>query len=169
MIFVYKKWDKFCSNLAHNNLLSVTAQNYMHIPSGKKCCVLKHDEETNPQNALEMAKIEHKYGHKGSYYVQAYLLEKEDNISILKEIQSLGHEVTYHHDVMDSNSGDIEKANLEFKKNVELFEKEGFDIRTVCQHGNPVIERNGYNSNRDFFRDNKIRKNYPNIFDIIFY
>lgn len=167
MIFVYKKWDMFCSKLARNNLISITAQNYMHIDSAEKFCVLKHDVETNPQNALEMAKIEYKYGHKGSYYVQAYLLEKEDNISVLKEIQSLGHEVTYHHDVMDSSSGDIEKANLEFKKNVELFEKEGFEIRTVCQHGNPIIERNGYNSNRDFFRDSKILKNYPNIFDIM--
>ncbi len=167
MIFVYKKWDEFCKKLAQKNLFSITAKSYMNIDSAQKNFVLKHDVETNPANALKMAKIEHKYGHKGSYYVQAYLLEKQENVSVLKEIQNLGHEVTYHHDVMDSSSGDIEKAKSEFQKNVDIFKKNGFDVVTVCQHGNPVIERNGYTSNRDFFRDKTVRGIYPGIYDIM--
>ena len=34
-----------------------------------------------------------------------YLLD--DNILLLKEIASLGHEVTYHYDVLDSNNGEM--------------------------------------------------------------
>lgn len=167
MIFVYKKWDDFCKALYQNNLISITAAQYINSNGEKQAFVLKHDVETNPQSALTMAKIEHKYGHKGSYYVQAYLLDKEENISILKEIQSLGHEVTYHHDVMDSNKGDISKAIEEFNNNIEKFKKNGFDVVTVCQHGNPVVERKGYTSNRDFFRNAKVREIYPEIFDVM--
>jgi len=167
MIFVYKKWEKFCKELSKNGLYSITAKNYINAYSDERAFVLKHDVETNPKNALEMAKIEHKYGHKGSYYVQSYLLEKEDNISVLKEIQNLGHEVTYHHDVMDSNKGDIEKALVEFEENIELFQKNGFEVTTVCQHGNPVVERIGYTSNRDFFRNPKVFEKYSYIFDIM--
>lgn len=167
MIFVYKKWDDFCKKLANKNLYSITAKNYINTDSKNRSFVLKHDVETSPANALKMAKIEHKYGHKGSYYVQAYLLEKKENISILKEIQNLGHEVTYHHDVMDSNKGNIEKAKSEFQKNVDLFTQNGFEVVTVCQHGNPVVERVGYNSNRDFFRNGEVCNLYPGIFDIM--
>ena len=85
----------------------------------------------------------------------------------MNKIQKMGHEVSYHYDVLDNNRGDIERAKDEFKKNVVLFGQNGFETVTVCQHGNPIIERNGYTSNRDFFRNNDIRKAFPKIYDIM--
>ena len=133
----------------------------------KNFLILKHDVETNPQKALALAKIENRYGHCGVYYVQAYLLKDSNNVEILKKISELGHEVSYHHDVMDSNSGDLAKAMDEFESNRCIFEKYGFSINTVCQHGNPVVERNGYTSNRDFFRNETVRKKYGEIAEIM--
>lgn len=163
MIFVYKHWENFCKNLKDLNILSVSAESVQE----KKYLVLKHDVETKVENALKMAEIENKYGHKGSYYVQAYLLKNSKNIDMLKKIQDMGHEVSYHYDVMDSCKGDIAAADAEFSKNLKLFNDNGFTIKTVCQHGNPVVERVGYTSNRDFFRNNEIKQKYPNIFDIM--
>lgn len=40
-------------------------------------------------------------------------------------------------------------------------------MKTVCQHGNPVVERIGYTSNRDFFRSSNVRALYPDISDIM--
>ena len=37
----------------------------------------------------------------------------------------------------------------------------------MCQHGNPIVERNGYNSNRDFFRDLGIRNYFEDITEIM--
>lgn len=165
MVFNYKKWDVFCERLSQSNTISIPASEVSC--DSKNFLVLKHDVETDVKRAYKLAEIEHKYDHKGSYYVQAYLLRDEKNIEILKKIQSMGHEVSYHYDVIDSNHGDIDLAIKEFESNKMLFEKNGFHISTVCQHGNPVVERMGYNSNRDFFRSEKVKGLYPNISDIM--
>ena len=166
-MFIYKKWDTFCKKLNDEGINSTTASSLLKEIPTKHFIILKHDVETNPSKALKLAEIESKYFHKGSYYVQAYLLHAEKNIRVLKKIQDLGHEISYHHDVMDSNKGDINKAKVEFARNVLLFERYGFPIKTVCQHGNPVIDRVGYTSNRDFFRNSKIRKSFSNISEIM--
>ena len=54
-----------------------------------------------------------------------------------------------------------------YKENKNIFEKNGFILKTVCQHGNPIVERKGYNSNRDFFRSKKIREEFSEISDIM--
>ena len=48
-----------------------------------------------------------------------------------------------------------------------VFKKCGFSPKTLCQHGNPVVQRVGYTSNRDFFRNEKIRAIYPTLSDIM--
>lgn len=165
MIFVYKKWKNFCSRLQKDGFTSIPLKEVQK--STGKYISFKHDVETKVKKAYKIAKIENEYGHRGSYYVQAYLLNDKNNVDLLNKIKKLGHEITYHHDVMDSNKGIIDKAIIEFKNNVELFNICGFNVETVCQHGNPVIERKGYNSNRDFFRNDIVQKSYPNICDIM--
>ena len=165
MIFNYKKWDEFCKDLYEAGRISIPA---CEVNSSKHgYIVLKHDVETDVSRALELASIEHKYGHRGSYYVQAYLMNQARNIHILKQMQKMGHEISYHYDVMDSQKGDVDKAIVEFEDNRKLFEDNGFPIITVCQHGNPVVERVGYTSNRDFFRSDKVEKLYPDIADLM--
>ena len=166
-MFVYKNWNGFCKKLNEEGFNSICAKTLLEEETQQPFIILKHDVETNPSKALKLAKIENKYSHRGTYYVQAYLLKNEKNIKILKEIEKLGHEVSYHHDVMDSNKGDISKAQVEFQSNLDLFESNGFYIKTVCQHGNPIIERKGYFSNRDFFRNEAMRKKYEKISEIM--
>jgi len=167
MIFVYKKWEEFCKELANRNIYSITARDVAENEVQGLYIVLKHDVETNVAKAYQMAVIENRYGHRGSYYVQAYLLENERDVKMLKEMLDMGHEISYHYDVLDECKGDIETAILQFKKNLHCFEKNGFQIKTVCQHGNPVIERVGYSSNRDFFRSKHVQELFPTISDIM--
>lgn len=82
-------------------------------------------------------------------------------------MQEMGHEISYHYDVMDSCKGNIESAMKEFERNKTVFESSGFQIKTVCQHGNPVVERVGYTSNRDFFRSQMTQAKYLNIADVM--
>lgn len=165
MIFVYKKWDKFCAALKAKCIISIPACNIE--PSQSSYLVLKHDVETNVKYAYRIAQIEHNYGHRGSYYVQAYLLNDENNVQLLKKMQMMGHEISYHYDVMDSCKGNLDLAIKEFECNKQIFEANGFVINTVCQHGNPIVERIGYTSNRDFFRSDRVKKIYPEISDIM--
>lgn len=165
MIFTYKKWNNFCSRLIKADIKSIPANEVGK--SEEKYLVLKHDVETDVKKAYTMAKIETAYGHRGSYYVQAYLMDDKNNIEMLSEMQRMGHEISYHYDVLDSNKGDIDKAIPEFEKNKTIFEQNGFILKTVCQHGNPIVERVGYTSNRDFFRNSKVGEKYPEISDIM--
>lgn len=165
MIFTYKAWSKFCKKLADADISAIAAKEV--AAERAPYVVLKHDVETDVSHAYEIAVIEQRYGHRGSYYVQAYLLEKEENVDLLRKMQEMGHEISYHYDVMDSNKGDLTAAMSEFEENRRLFEKKGFPVITVCQHGNPIVERVGYTSNRDFFRSPMVQEAYPQISDIM--
>ena len=164
MIFVYKKWDEFCKKLYKLKRISIPAKD---VEGESEYLVLKHDVETDVKKAYKLACIEDKYGHKGTYYVQAYLLDDPTNIEILTRMQDMGHEISYHYDVMDSCKGDLDEAIKEFEENRIKFEKNGFLLKTLCQHGNPIVDRIGYTSNRDFFRSEKVRGLYPNLSDIM--
>lgn len=165
MIFVYRKWEEFCSALIKKGFKSIPACEVNM--SSNNYIVLKHDVETDVPHAYRIAQIENQFGHRGSYYVQAYLLDDAKNVELLFKMQQMGHEISYHYDVLDSCKGNFEEAITEFEKNRRMFESNGFRINTVCQHGNPIIERNGYHSNRDFFRSQKVRDLYPEISDIM--
>lgn len=165
MIFVYKNWGKFCEKLKENGFYCIPAKDV-----SKQCkgyVVLKHDVETDVEKAYKLAEIECKAGHRGTYYIQAYLLHDLQNVELLKKMQEMGHEISYHYDVLDSCQGNLEKAILEFEENRKKFENYGFCIKTLCQHGNPIIERKGYTSNRDFFRSEKVQQLYPKLSDIM--
>lgn len=164
MVFEYSRWDRFCRALQETGSISIPACEVNPAPG--KYIVLKHDVETDVPRAYEMAKIEHKYGHRGSYYVQAYLMKEERNIDLLRRMQQMGHEISYHHDVMDSNQKDLQLALKDFEANRQLFETHGFPVKTVCQHSNPVLET-GKTSNRDFFRSAIVQELYPQIADIL--
>jgi len=166
-MFYYKNWDMFCSAVVKTNATSLRASDIALQNPSKQFIVFKHDVETNPSKALKLAEIEDRHGIKGSYYVQAYLLSSPEHLYILQQIQNLGHEVSYHYDVLDANNGDFEKANIDFQENLQKFEKAGFEIKTVCQHGNPLKNRVGYSSNRDYFRNKIIANQYKEISDIV--
>ena len=167
MIFVYKKWEEFCDKLAKSGKYSITAAEVADGNCEENYLVLKHDVETDVKKAFHIAEIEKKYGHRGVYYVQGYLLENKDNVSLLKQMQEMGHEISYHYDVLDFAKGDYDVALKEFNRYLKLFSDNGFVIRTLCQHGNPVVERIGYTSNRDFFRNPNIKKQFSNLTDIM--
>lgn len=165
MIFVYDYWEKFCRDLKKKGVISIPAREVNG--SLNSFLVLKHDIENNVPKAYRLAEIEHKYGHRGSYYAHAYLLNDVKNVELLRKMQIMGHEISYHYDVMDSCHGNIDEAIKEFEENRIKFEQLGFHLETVCQHGNPVVERIGYTSNRDFFRNKKVQQLYPKIADIM--
>jgi hypothetical protein len=80
------------------------------------------------------AKIQIGLGIKGSYYFRA-VSESWDE-SVIKEIASLGHEVGYHYETMDTANGDISKAWDMFRYNLDKLRKLA-DVQTICMHGSP--------------------------------
>lgn len=167
-MFIYKNWERFCSDVSKLGIETYTALEALSISSeNRNYIIIKHDVETSVQKALIIAEIENKYNIKTTYYVQSYLLDSRDNLEFLKRIKSLGHEITYHYDVLDSNRGDWKLAISEFNSTLVKFEENGFEVKTVCPHGNPVMQRDGWSSNKDFFRNEDVKNLYPEVSDIV--
>lgn len=166
-MFFYNNWEEFCKTIKNSGAIICTAEHSLTLDKGTRFIILKHDVEALVSNAYKLAEIEHRYGISGSYYVQAYLLDDEENVKLLKKMQAWGHEISYHYDVLDANSGDFHAAEVDFIAKSKIFEDLGFRYATICQHGNPVKNRIGYTSNRDFFRNPQIRNRYPQWVDMV--
>ena len=164
-MFVYGEWDKFCLEIS-SKYNCIRVDEIPSQPLNGAWISIKHDVETNVKKALKIAKIEKKHNIRATYFVQSYLLH--DNIDLLQIISGLGHEVSYHYDVLDSNHGNMDAAIREFSNTVSEFKKVGFGITTVCPHGNPLMQRSGWSSNKDFFRNKDVAHLlYPDIFDVV--
>jgi hypothetical protein len=163
-MFIYSIWDHICKDIS-TKCNTIKVNQILDQSDDTKWIAIKHDVETNVAKALELAKIENKYNLQATYYVQADLVD--ENYKLLQKIKSLGHEVTYHYDVLDANNGDIDKSIEDFENNLKKFKKYGFDVSTVCPHGNPVMIRDGWSSNKDFFRYEKVTNMYLNILDMV--
>lgn len=163
MKLVQTEWDRFCSSVDANKC--VTISELPDLCRSQTWVAIKHDVETNVKRAQEIAFIEARHGIRSTFFVQAELLE--NNLSRLSAIANLGHEVTYHYDVLDANKGDINKATQEFADTVKKFEQAGFSVTSVCPHGNPMMNRDGWSSNKDFFRDVGVSTKFADIFDLV--
>jgi len=163
-MFTYENWEKVCKSLALE-FHCIRADEILLQDKNEKWLVVKHDVETDVSKAVKLAEIEHQYDIKATYYVQADLLI--DNMGLLQKIASFGHEVSYHYDVLDACNGNYVKAIESFTEHKNNFEHYGFEINTVCPHGNPIKLRNGWSSNKDFFRDKQVNALFPNVLDIV--
>ena len=167
-MFLYKNWISFCESLGKLDVSILLASEALATYGDHKTKVfIKHDIETNVERALAIAKIESTFGIRATYYFQSYLLQGKSNLNIIEAISQMGHEIAYHYDVLDANNGDWSKASEEFTQTLGKFAASGHEIRTVCPHGNPVKVRNGWSSNKDFFRDPSIAQKYHLITDIV--
>lgn len=164
----YKEYIEFCQQICHAGVSLYTAEKACNNIGdlNKPFVIMKHDVEDKPGKALKISKIEHSLGIKATYYVHAFFLKNPKSVRIIKEIAGLGHEIGYHFDVLDNNDGDKVNAIKEFREALLQFADKGFEIKTVCPHGNPLKKRVGYSSNKDFFLDIEIQKMFSDLVDV---
>ena len=106
--------------------------------------ILRHDVDVSAEKALRMAKLERKVGVKSTYY---FRYPKTFNPKIMKEIESMGHEVGYHYEVLDKAKGDHEQAIRLFGQELAEFRKH-VDVKTISMHGGVLTKYD----NRDLWK-----------------
>ena len=105
------------------------------IHAEKRVVVLRHDVDKRPLLSLKFAQIQKNMGIRGSYYFRTVPCSYDEKI--IAHISSMGHEIGYHYETMDSNQGNTELAYEEFYRNLVKLRKL-VPISTVCMHGSPM-------------------------------
>jgi hypothetical protein len=101
----------------------------------ENCIILRHDVDRAVNRNLDMAKLEHRYGIRSTYYFRH--IEETFRPDIILQMAEMGHEIGFHYEVMDKANGNADKAIEIFRDELEDFRKIA-EINTVCMHGNPL-------------------------------
>jgi hypothetical protein len=166
-MITFKSYQQILRNLNDNGIRSRTVQSLHDRGPVRGELFIKHDVEARVDRALRMAEIEAAEGHRATYYFQGDLLQQKATKNCVRRVVELGHEATLHYDVLDANNGDFPTAIEQFTEFLNVFERLGCPVTTVCPHGNPTKIRFGWSSNKDFFRNSDVRLQFPEILDIV--
>lgn len=134
--YTYKIYARLVDQLIKSGYAIITFEQYCQQPQKyEKWCILRHDVDRLPWNAVTMAEIEHAHGAAGSYYFRA--AKEAYNPQVFRKIIELGHEGGYHYEDMDLTKGDVDKAYSSYQKNLAHF-REFYPVATICMHGSPM-------------------------------
>lgn len=129
---------------AYKEYLEIIKLNYSNIlrfdeyflsdPKPDSFCIIRHDVDRKPENALKLAKLEKTMEIQSTYYFRA---KRHTFITeIISEIADYGHEIGYHYENLSDTNGNVELALENFKKNLMLF-RDIYPVKTCAMHGRP--------------------------------
>jgi len=111
-----------------------TFREYLKAPKGK-VVILRHDVDSWPTNALQMARVEAQKGIQSSYYFRRSRLSFDE--VILKGIIELKHEIGYHYEDLSACGGDFPRAIQRFEQNLQFY-RHYYPVETIAMHGRPL-------------------------------
>ncbi|AKB17605.1 hypothetical protein [Methanosarcina sp. WWM596] len=142
--FTLTKYESLLQAIKETDYSTCTVYDFLKdIP--EKCIIFRHDVDRAVNRNLAMAKLEHSYGIKSTYYFRH--IEETFKPDIIRQMAGMGHEIGFHYEVMDKANGNPEKAIEIFREELEDLRKIA-KINTVCMHGNPLTPW----SNRDLWQ-----------------
>ena len=112
---------KFEEYFSHNNVQD-------------RFCIIRHDVDRKPENALKMAELEHDMGIYSTYFFRTkkHVFDKK----IIRKIARMGHEIGYHYESLSDQNGNFNAALADFKHNLFRM-RQIVKVTTICMHGRP--------------------------------
>lgn len=145
MDFTIKTYERLLKSFLTNGYSLITYQQYCKQKPEGNFVILRHDVDEIANNALKMAKVEHRLGISATYYFR--IVKQSNQPNIIKAISALGHEIGYHYEDLAFTKGDLQQARKTFEKNLTYF-REFYPVCTVCMHGSSTSKYD----NREFWR-----------------
>ena len=104
--FTFNHYTQLLNTALHLEYRIVSLSEYLdNCAFLGKTLVLRHDVDSLPDKALEMARIEDKFGIHSTYFFRVFSNEYNiygyDTMCIIKELEKMGHEVGYHAEPKD--------------------------------------------------------------------
>lgn len=144
--FTLNTYKELLTSLQQQGFSFQTFKSFLQSPE-KKAMVLRHDVDKLPKNSLAFARIQHSMGIAGTYYFRAVPGSWDE--AVISEIASLGHEIGYHYETMDSENVKcktlkakckreevVDRAYETFCINLEKLRRI-VPVTTICMHGSP--------------------------------
>ena len=118
-------------------------------------CLIRHDVDRKPHNALKMARLEHDLDITATYCFRT----KKHTFKpvVISLISSLGHEIAYHYESLSDAKGNMAEAIKDFQSNLAKLRKLA-PVSTISMHGRPFSRFD----NKDIWKD---RKNHQKLID----
>ncbi|MCG2736004.1 MAG: hypothetical protein L6282_06370 [Candidatus Methanoperedenaceae archaeon] len=135
--FTLQKYSELCEAISESDYRILTMEEYVRLSvKPEKYIIMRHDIDSEPYYALKMATIENEFGLRSSYYFR--FIEGIFLPDLINLIASMGHEIGYHYEVLDKAKGNEELAIKIFKNELTEFNKI-YDVKTIAQHGSPLL------------------------------
>jgi len=145
--FTYASYEGFLDRLAGRDVVPMR-----EFAQGRGDLALRHDVDSRLESALELARLEQRRDLPATYFVlhTAPYWSRPDLLERLRELQSLGHEVGFHNDLvtLERTQGvDIQEYT---QRELERLRKAGIEITGAAAHGSPLCHRLGFHNNYAF-------------------
>jgi hypothetical protein len=132
--FTVRKYSELLDAFKEAGYDFQTVENYVRKPNNR-VVILRHDVDSWPKNALQMAELENKSSIKSTYYFRKSWLSFKENI--VQRIVGYGHEIGYHYEDLSSAKGNYKKAIKRFRENLSFLRKY-YPVTTIAMHGRPL-------------------------------
>ncbi len=132
--FTFEVYKMLLTSLKEAGYAFQTVEEYFTAPL-PKVVILRHDVDSWPINALQMASIEVQAGVKATYYFRTSPLSYDS--LIIRKIVGMSHEIGYHYEDLASCNGNQTKAIQSFVRNLKLF-RSYYPVKTIAMHGRPL-------------------------------
>jgi len=115
-----------CSAIAQHYPTLTLAKYFQGEKLQERFAMMRHDIDRKPESALYTAGIEAQSGIRAAYYFRRY--GSAFRPEIIWEIEGMGHEVCYHHEVLGKAKGDHERAIKMRQRVSDMNEENGSDL-----------------------------------------
>jgi hypothetical protein len=162
--FTYAEYECFLDRLGEREV--VPLREFAH---GRGDLALRHDVDSRLESSLELARREHERRLRATYFVlhTAPYYDRPDLLERLLELQSLGHEVGFHNDLV--TLAVVHKRDpAEYLRNeLARLRSAGLDVVGVAAHGSPWCHRLGYHNGYAFSDAPQPLPGFPRTFEPI--
>jgi hypothetical protein len=141
--FTLEKYESIARAALNAGYKILPVSDWADMPESQRLGIMmRHDVDRHPENALAMARLEHRLGVRSTYYFR--ILPCAFVPSIIKEIAGLGHEIGYHYEDWHLAKRDPAQAITLFKTHLARL-RELAPVRSIAMHGSPLSRENNMN------------------------
>lgn len=146
------KLDNF-NRADFNTLMTFVSRRNIGIQESGPGIIMRHDVDDNLERSVAMAEAEAQYKVKATYFIlNTAPYWSKGYWDLLRYIESLGHEIAWHNNVITQWLKCDKKKSLDFLIQEVLLEfaEHGFEIKGSASHGDGMCYQYNYVNNQVF-------------------